>query len=72
MKAKELRQLIATELSARIKEWRDELFRLRFKTKSSESRDTSMLKKLKRDIARALTLITEQSMNTKSLIEDKK
>lgn len=67
MKARDLRELTETELKARIKEWRDELFRLRFKTKSSESRDTSILKKLKRNIAKAMTVLSEQ----KTVREDK-
>lgn len=61
MEAKELRQFTVEELKSRIGQWRDELFRSRFKAQSSEVRDTSVFKKLRRDVARAKTLLNEKS-----------
>lgn len=60
MDAKELRQFGADELKGRVKQWREELFRSRFKGQTSEARDTSVYKKLKRDIARALTVLNQK------------
>jgi large subunit ribosomal protein L29 len=63
MKARDLRQLSKDELAGKIRQWRDELFRSRFKTQSAETRDTSVLKKLRREIARANTVFTERNEN---------
>ena len=60
MEVSELRTLSAEELKGKVKNWRDELFRTRFKVQSSETRDTSTVKKLRREIARALTVLTEK------------
>lgn len=60
MEVSELRTLNADELKGKVKGWRDELFRTRFKVQSSEARDTSTVKKLRREIARALTVLTEK------------
>ena len=60
MEAKELRQFGVDELKGRVRQWREELFRSRFKGQASEARDTSTYKKLKQDIARALTILSEK------------
>jgi large subunit ribosomal protein L29 len=61
MDAGELRNFTPEELSARVKQWKDELFRSRFKAQTAEARDTSVVRKLRRDIARALTVIGEKN-----------
>lgn len=61
MDAGELRNFTPEELNARVKQWKDELFRSRFKAQTSEARDTSVVRKLRRDIARALTVIGEKN-----------
>lgn len=58
MDAAELRNFSIEELQSRIRQWRDELFRSKFKSESSEAKDTSVFKKLRRDIARANTVLT--------------
>jgi large subunit ribosomal protein L29 len=60
MKIQELRQFSADDLKSRLGQWRDELFRSRFKAQSSEVRDTSVFRKLRKDIARALTVLNEK------------
>jgi large subunit ribosomal protein L29 len=60
MEAGELRNFSIEELRSRIRQWRDELFRSRFKAESSEAKDTSVFKKLKKDIARAGTVLNEK------------
>ena len=62
MLAKELRQFSAEELKGRVKSWQEELFRARFKGQTAEAKDTSVFKKLKRDIARANTVISEKTL----------
>ncbi len=60
MDAKELRTLGVDELQARCRQWAEELFRARFGAQSVEAKDTSIFKKLRRDIARAKTVLTEK------------
>jgi large subunit ribosomal protein L29 len=60
MDAKELRQFSPQELAGRVRQWKDELFRSKFKAESTEAKDTSVFKKLRRDIARAKTILNEK------------
>ena len=60
MKTEELRNCSPEELIGRVKQWKDSLFRLKFKNQTAETRDTSTLKKTRRDIARALTVLNEK------------
>lgn len=62
MEAQELRQLKKEELEGRIRQWREELFRSRFKSQTSEAKDTSVFPKLRRDIARGLTILQETKL----------
>ena len=57
MDASEIRQFSVEELTGRIRQWREELFRSRFKTQTNEARNTSVIPKLKRTIARGLTIL---------------
>jgi len=60
MEASELRQFSVEELKSRIRQWREEGFRSKFKNETNESRDTSTVKKTRRDIARGLTVLNEK------------
>lgn len=62
MEAKELRQLKKEEIQGKVLQWKEELFRNRFKAQTSEAKDTSIFPKLKRDIARGLTILHETSL----------
>ena len=62
MEAQELRQLKKEELEGKIRTWREELFRNRFKSQTAEAKDTSVFKKLRRDIARGLTILQETNL----------
>lgn len=61
MKAKELRDFSASDLTGRINQWKEEVFRSRFKMENAEARDTSIIRKLRRNIARACTILTEKN-----------
>lgn len=61
MEVSELRQFSADELKGRIRQWQEELFRARFKGESTETKDTSVFGKLRKDIARAQTVLSEKS-----------
>lgn len=60
MDAKELRTLGVDELRARCRQWGEELFRARFQARTAEAKDTSIFKKLRKDIARAQTILNEK------------
>jgi large subunit ribosomal protein L29 len=61
MEASELRNFSVEELKGRIRQWREELFHSKFKSQSAETKDTSVLRKLRKDIARGLTVLNEKA-----------
>jgi len=60
MEAQELRQLSVDELKGRVKQFKEDLVRARFKVQTAEARDTSVFKKTRGDLARAQTVLTEK------------
>jgi large subunit ribosomal protein L29 len=62
MQAKELRDLEDAELAKRVAELRRDLFGLRFSNATGELDDTARLGRLKRDLARALTVTREREL----------
>lgn len=74
MEANELRQLSVEELKGRVKQFKEELVRSRFKVQTAETRDTSVSKKTKADIARVLTVLSEKARGVEvpvKKVEDK-
>ena len=57
MKPAEIRELSAEDLTAKLKEAREELFNLRFQMATSQLDNTARVKTVKRDIARVQTEI---------------
>ena len=55
MKASELRELSTEELETKLKEYRTELFNLRFQMATSQLDNTARVKVVKKEIARILT-----------------
>lgn len=66
MKAGDVRQLGIEELRGKIRQWKDEAFRTRFKAQSSETKDTSVFRKVRRNIARANTILAEKIRSKES------
>ena len=62
MKAKEMRDMEASELAKQIATLRKEVFGLRFANATGELDDTAGLGRAKRDLARALTVSREQTL----------
>jgi large subunit ribosomal protein L29 len=60
MKASELRELSVDELSAKARELRGELFNARIKKTTGQLENTAKLRTLRRDIARAETVLRER------------
>lgn len=55
MKAKEIKELSAEDLKAKLKESRAELFNLRFQMATGQLENTARAGEVKKDIARILT-----------------
>lgn len=62
MKARELRELSDDELRQKVAEWKRKLLNLRFQLASGRLQNTAEIKKTKRDIARALTVLREREL----------
>jgi large subunit ribosomal protein L29 len=63
---KELRQFSEAELKNRVAQWKEELFRFKFKANSGETKNTSIAKKLRVSVARALTVLKEKQVSLES------
>ncbi|HBZ69676.1 MAG TPA: 50S ribosomal protein L29 [Deltaproteobacteria bacterium] len=60
MKPKELRELSEEELRAKSKQLRDELFVARVKHSTGQLEDTAKMRRLRRDVARVATVLTQK------------
>lgn len=60
MKSLEIRNLELTELESKLNLLKEELFNLRFQHAANQLEKNSLLKTLKKDIARIKTIITEK------------
>jgi large subunit ribosomal protein L29 len=60
MRSDEIRDLTDVEIGEQITQARDELFRLRFRSATQDLENNSLLKKLRRDVARMLTVLRER------------
>ncbi|NLG63116.1 MAG: 50S ribosomal protein L29 [Candidatus Cloacimonetes bacterium] len=63
MKATEIRDLSVEEIQDRITDAREELFRLRFRSATQQLENPSLIKSLRRDIARMRTVLRERELN---------
>jgi large subunit ribosomal protein L29 len=61
MTATEIRDMTEAEIRERIEEIREELFRLRFRSATQALENPTLLKRLRRDLARLKTIQTERS-----------
>jgi large subunit ribosomal protein L29 len=62
MKARDLRELTNDELIQRVQEWKRKLLNLRFQLATGQLTNTAEIKKTKKDIARALTILRERGV----------
>ena len=60
MKAKELRDMSEAELQAKVKELKDELFRLRFQHAINQLDNPHVISDTKKDIARVMTVLRQK------------
>lgn len=63
MNATDVRDLTVEEIQDRMAEAREELFRLRFRSATQQLENPSLIKSLRRDIARMSTILRERELN---------
>jgi large subunit ribosomal protein L29 len=63
MKARELRDLTIEELKEKHKQFKEELFNLRFQHAIGQLGNTNRIKEVKRSIARVLTIMREKELS---------
>ncbi|AKP67032.1 MULTISPECIES: 50S ribosomal protein L29 [Companilactobacillus] len=56
MKASEIKELTATELQDKVKQYKEELFNLRFQQATGQLENTARLKAVRKNIARLRTV----------------
>ena len=61
MKASEIRELTAEQLSAKLKELKTELFNLRFQHAVNQLDNPHRIVEVKRDIARVMTILQQKN-----------
>ena len=61
MKANELRNMTAEELSKKLKELKEELFNLRFQLAINQLDNPHKIEDVKKDIARVMTVLHEKN-----------
>ena len=64
MRAEEIREMTAVDISARIKDLEEEQFRLRFRSATEPLEDPLRLRVIRRDLARLKTILREQQVQT--------
>jgi large subunit ribosomal protein L29 len=62
MKAEEIREWDVVEMTARLKELREEQFKLRFQGSMMELENPGTRRKVRRDIARLRTILREREL----------
>ncbi|MBQ4574252.1 MAG: 50S ribosomal protein L29 [Clostridia bacterium] len=61
MKIKEIREMTAEQLQAKLKELKAELFNLRFQHAINQLDNPKKIEEVKRDIARVMTILHEKN-----------
>jgi large subunit ribosomal protein L29 len=63
MKAKEARNFDDEQLVEKVREFREELFNLRFRNATGELENTARLREARRSLARALTIARQRGID---------
>jgi len=63
VKVAEIQDLSVDEIQDKITDAREELFRLRFRSATQQLENPSLIKSLRRDIARMRTILRERELN---------
>lgn len=65
MKASELRNMTTAEIEQKINSFKEELFNLRFQLATGQLENTSRISEVKKEIARAKTILRERELGIK-------
>ncbi|MGE0159995.1 MAG: 50S ribosomal protein L29 [Gemmatimonadales bacterium] len=65
MKAEEIREYDDTEITTRLKELKEEQFKLRFQSSMMELENPGTLRRVRKDIARLQTILRERELGKK-------
>lgn len=63
MKAKEINELTTAEMLEKEKQFKEELFNLRFQLATGQLENTARLKEVRKNIARIKTTLRQQELN---------
>ncbi len=66
MKAQDIRELTDEEIQDRLKELKEEQFRLRFRSATMDLENPKLLSQIRRDIARIKTVVRERELAQQS------
>jgi len=66
MKVKEIRDLSAEEIAKKVDSWEEELFNLRFQARMGQLSNPLQLRMVRRDIARAKTVLQQMKSAQKA------
>jgi large subunit ribosomal protein L29 len=66
MTGADVRDLTSDEITARVEQLQEELFRLRFRRATMELENPMLLRTIKRDIARLKTILRERELTSGS------
>ncbi len=72
VKSEKLRELTQEELAGKIKEYKTELFNLRFQNAVGRLKNTSRIREVRKTIARLMTIACEKARNEKGVLNDGK
>ena len=64
MKSADIRELSTDEMTARVQQLQEEMFRLRFRRATMEIENPMLLRTIKRDIARLKTVLRERELTS--------
>jgi len=70
MKPQDIRELTDDEIQERVQELEEERFRLRFRSATMELENPTLLKEIRRDIARMKTVLSERELAQQSSSKD--
>jgi large subunit ribosomal protein L29 len=66
MKAEEIREFDDAEIATRLRELREEQFKLRFQASMMELENPGTLRRVRKDVARLQTILRERELAAKS------
>ena len=70
MKIKEVRNLNDEQLVEKMREFREELFNLRFRNSTGELENTARLREARRSLARAITIARERNLDLQAELRE--